>query len=187
MRRFTFTSRRNRLAKRKMKMSLLIGFAFIIVTAMAVGVPLTLNSGGSDDTAESFAFGKEKLEVPIVTENAPDVGAMHIDLAYDPAVLKAVDVEKGSITGNAMIESSVEVSGWVIIEIVDSSGINGLGPLAVVTFELVGTPDMITPLELMNLEAWDAQSVSAIGVDSLVGYFRMKDRMLVPPIITFLP
>ena len=87
-------------------------------------------------------------EVPINLEGASEVGSMDIVLKYDANVLCAVDVEAGALGKNALIESNTARDGEVIIALADSSGINGDGAVASVTFEVIGDAGTTSPLTL---------------------------------------
>ncbi|MBL7062023.1 MAG: hypothetical protein ISS54_04735 [Dehalococcoidia bacterium] len=48
------------------------------------------------------------MDVPVNANGASNVGSLEFELVYDPAVLEATGVEKGTLAGNAMMESSVD-------------------------------------------------------------------------------
>ena len=161
-----------------MKRRLIIGLAIVVViVAIVLGVLL---GGGGGLAGE--------IEVPINAAGADDVGALHIELSYDPAVLQATGVDKGALAGNAMMEYNIYDDGWVVVSIVDSVGMNGDGSLAVVTFDVVGEDDDMTcDLMLANLKAWDATNVFGMVVESTPGSFEVSDRSFIAPIMVFNP
>jgi hypothetical protein len=79
------------------------------------------------------------IQIPISIENADDIGNMDIMLTYDPEVLSATEVIKGSLTDGSMFESNI-IDGTVRIGFVDTVGINGNGSIAQIGFDVVGSP-----------------------------------------------
>ena len=155
----------------------IIGVAIIVIAAIVVAVVLLL--GGGDEAGA--------VAVRINAQGADDVGAVHIELIYDADVLQATGVEKGTLASNAMLQSNLEPPGWVVVSMIDSSGMNGEGSLAVVTFEVVGESGMSTPLLLGNLEAWDATDVFGIPTESEPASFTVSGRKVVAPVLIFNP
>lgn len=157
--------------------ALIIGLVIIAIAAACVVVFVMLP--GKD--------GEEVVKVPINAQSADDVGAIHIELAYDPAVLEATEVKAGTLAGNAMIEYHLDTTGWVVVSMVDSAGMNGEGSLAVVTFNVVGEDGATSALTLENLAAWDATNVFDMPVESTPGSFAGKARKLTAPVMFFNP
>ena len=101
---------------------------------------VALASAGSLTVSVSDTTGAKNstVDVPIILEGATEVGSMDMVLNYDANVLRAVAVEAGKLGKNALIEANTANDGAVIIALVDSSGINGDGAVAIVTFEVIG-------------------------------------------------
>jgi hypothetical protein len=83
-----------------------------------------------------------------LTPSFLQVSSMDIVLTYEADVLCAVDVEAGALGKNALIEANTARDGAVIIALVDSSGINGDGTVASVTFEVIGDAGTTSALTL---------------------------------------
>jgi hypothetical protein len=117
------------------------------------------------------------VEVPIKVAQAANVGAMHIELSYNAGVLQAKEVKQGPLAGGAMLESNLSVPGQVVIGLIDATGLNGDGSVAVVVFQVVGQDGDTSPLTLGNLAAHDAATRDALAVQGTNGVFQVE----VPP------
>ena len=94
-------------------------------------------------------------EVAIKVTDPSDMGAMHVELTYDDAVIKATKVEQGGASKNALVDFSV-LPGRVVIGLVSSEPITSNGDAAVVTFEVLGDKGAKSALALENVRAWQA-------------------------------
>ena len=63
------------------------------------------------------------------------------------------------------------------------AGITGAGPVATVTFEPAG-PDASSPLELENVQAFDADTLIDILLTAEPGEFSAAGTMIAPPTLT---
>ncbi len=160
-----------------MKTKLLIA-ALVITAIAAAGVVVALGIGGG---------GISEVVVPIEAQDADNIGALHIELGYDADVLSPVDVRTGALAANAMLEYSTDANGWVVISLVDSSGIDGTGTLAEVEFDVVAEGDASTALTLDNLSAWDAANVFDVPTAATHGSFTTADGLASAPTVTFGP
>ncbi|MBN2489031.1 MAG: hypothetical protein JXA98_08390 [Methanosarcinaceae archaeon] len=149
------------------KILMLVSLAFLISLASASSVTVSV----SDTTGGSGAT----VEVPINLEGATDVGSMDIVLSYDAAVLQAIGVEAGELGKNAYIESNTAGDGEVIIALADASGISGNGPVAVVSFEVIGDTGASSPLTLGDISVHDIERVEVITTTT-DGTFSVTDE-----------
>lgn len=127
----------------------------------------------------------QEVSIPINAEDASNIGALHLELVYDPTVLEPIEVQKGMLAGNAMLESNIDVPGRVVIGMIDASGISGNGSLAVISFRVVGTNGMTSALTLEKLAAHDATTLIDVLTKATPGSFIVKDRSFTAPIIHF--
>ena len=136
------------------KMLVLVGLLCIVGLASAAGLTVSVSdtTGAPGDTAE----------VPINLEGASDVGSMDIVLKYDAEVLRAVAVEAGKLGKNAFIEANTAREGEVIIALADSSGINGDGTVATISFEVTGDVGSTSPLTLEEVSVNNVELVEVI-------------------------
>src|SRR5688572_8966138 len=89
----------------------------VIAIVGALALPLTGGYAATVavrvDSVEAEA-GKEK-DIPVAVRGAPGIGAMHVELTYDPAVLEFVAVNKGELLGDdALMDSVMPEPGRVI-------------------------------------------------------------------------
>jgi len=123
--------------------------------------------------AEVSAAHRQVTEVPIEIAGASNVGSMHIELAYDPAVLEPVDVKTGALATGAFLESNLDTPGRVVLGLVAAQGISGNGQVAVVLFDVPGRQGDSSSLTLENVQANDASTLSAIQTSFQNGTFQV--------------
>jgi hypothetical protein len=119
-------------------------------------------------TVEGTAGGT--VDVPIHVLGASDLGALHVEVAYDPALLKADTVTRGALAGNnALVEANVDEPGRVVIGIVAPDAINGDGVVANVRFQVIGNSGQGSPLTLETGAAWERTSYAEALVRTEAG------------------
>ncbi len=117
-------------------------------------------------------MAKKTAISPTRTENYPD---------WYQEVIKAADLAE-----NAMMEYNIENPGRVIIGIIDSSGINGDGTVATVSFNVVDSEGTST-LTLEKVETHDATTLVDIINETSDGGFVAKEQSVTAPLISFAP
>ncbi len=126
----------------------------------------------------------DEVGVPINLNGAKDLGAIHIELVYDSAVLEAVKFEAGELAENALVEANLELPGRVIIGIVDTEGVGGDGAVAVLFFRVLGSQgDSVLTLE--NFAAHNADSLVDVPAITTDGSFKAGDQSFTAPEIVF--
>lgn len=148
-------------------------FFVALVVVLALAVAGCARAGG-------------EVEVPINAEGASKVGSLEFVLVYDPALLEATKVEKGTLAGNAMMEPSVDIPGRVWVGMVDANGMSGDGSVAVVIFKVLAE-EGTSPLTLEDIDAYNAETLLDIVTEATTGEFLVKDRSVTGPVITFTP
>ena len=131
----------------------------------------------SDVTARPGAT----VQVSIKVAGAANVGGLHVELSYDASILQAVEVKPGTLAEGAMLESNLSSPGQVVIGLIDSGGMSGDGVLAEVVFQVTGQEGDSSPLDLVNLTAYDATSLDVLAVDGVDGTLRVKVAEPPPP------
>jgi len=170
---------------RRGRLLAIVGGAVGVIVVVVLAVVL-LTPGGKETTGFP-PEGYETIDVaiPVDIQGATDVGSLQFELVYDEGVLRAVEVESGTLVSDAMLEYSVDVPGRVIVGIVSSHGISGDGPVAVVAFQVRGDAEMTIPLDLENLVAHDAPTMAEIPATASAGTFTAKDGSFVAPTLVF--
>src|SRR5262249_42838945 len=129
--------------------------------ALAQPAQLTVSIGKLEAAAGTEAA------IPIVFKGATSVGAVHVEVMYDPQVLEFKEVVKGSLfSGNAMIDSNGGAPGRLIVGLVSLDPVSGDGPTATARFNVKGAAGQTSPLKLQNLRAWDNKSHAELLVSS---------------------
>ncbi|MBI4671921.1 MAG: hypothetical protein HY741_09690 [Chloroflexi bacterium] len=155
----------------------LLWLAIPIVRAATVTV--------SAPTVEAQADGA--VDVPIQLAGAQGLGALHIELVYDPRVLTPETVTRGALAGmNALVESNTKQAGRVVIGVVSLDGISGDGAVATVRFRVVGNAGQSSALTFENNQAWERASHAEVLVNSQPGQVTIAAGLpswLVPALI----
>jgi len=158
----------------------------ILTIAVVLVVLLGLTSASCARKAAPTETLPEEVSIPINAENANNIGALHLELVYDPAVLEPTEVEKGVLSGNAMLEFNIDMPGRVVIGMIDAAGMSGDGSLVVVSFRVIGKEGTRT-LDLEKVAAHDAASLMDVPTKATAGSFTVKDYSFKPPVILFSP
>jgi hypothetical protein len=149
-------------------------------TAVPVVVPPT-------PTPEPTVAPAKEVAVSIFLEGAANVGSLEFVLVYVPTVLAVTKVEQGALASNVLLEFSARTPGLLRAVMIDANGISGDGPVAVVTFSVIGNGESSTALTLENVVAHDATTLLDIITRSSPGSFTVKDGSLTSPSLGFLP
>ena len=151
------------------KILILVGVLCLVSLASAAGLTVSVSdtTGAKGDT----------VEVPIDLEGALDVGSMSIVVKYDPDVLMVVAVEEGKLSKNALIEANTAREGEVIIALIDSSGMNGNGAVAIISFEVTADIGSTSPLTLEEISVSSVDMVEIITTTES-GTFNVEEAKL---------
>ena len=125
------------------------------------------------------------ISVPILATRAANVGSLEFVLVYDSAKLEFAQVERGLLSGDALIDSSSSEPGRLWAGIIDMQGINGSGPVAVVKFRVRDGVSGAMPLSLESIAAFDANTLVDIVTGTTAGEFNVTELHPLSPIVTF--
>jgi hypothetical protein len=132
-------------------LSLLLMAALMGAASVWAG-SVTVRVGSVEAAPEAVA------EVPVTLEGSPGIGAMHLELTYDPALLAVESVEQGSlVASNALAAFNTEEAGRIVISLAAADEIAGDGTLAVARFLVRGDTGQTTALDLEYPQAWDGE------------------------------
>jgi hypothetical protein len=109
----------------------------------------------------SGAPGSE-VRVPVELKGASNVGALHVEIVYDPTIITAKKVENAT---GGLLEANVSQPGRVVVGLVTTEGLNGDVTVADVVFEVKGKEGDRSDLRLEKVEANDATSLAALTVN----------------------
>jgi len=114
----------------------------------------------------------EDVEIPIEVKGASQVGAMHIELTYDTAVLSPIrEVREGDLAGGGLVVGNINTPGRVTVSVAHANGFSGDGVVAKVVARVAGKDGASTPLELQNVTANHVQTKAAIAATASNGTF----------------
>ncbi len=125
------------------------------------------------------------VNVPIHLTGAENIGSLEFVLTYDPSVLEVSGVEAGGLAQSALFDFGTRSPGRLWAGLIDSEGINGDGPIAVVSFKVVGPGASTSLLALENITTYDASSLLDILTNATSGSFTVDGRALTPPALAF--
>ena len=125
------------------------------------------------------------ISVPILATRANNVGSLEFVLVYDPAKLELAQVERGLLSGNALIDYSSPGPGRLWAGIIDINGMDGSGPVAVVKFKVRDNVGGTMPLSLESISAYDANTLVDILTTTTPGEFTGAGLTPLSPIVTF--
>ena len=125
------------------------------------------------------------ISVPILATRANNVGSLEFVLVYDSDKLELEQVERGLLSGDALIDFSTPSPGKLWTGIIDISGIDGSGPVAVVRFKIRDNVGGNMPFTLENVAAFDANTLVDIVTGTTPGEFTVSGVTPLSPIVTF--
>jgi hypothetical protein len=147
-------------------------------------IALVITSGCvSIKKKSSTAAGDLKFNID--ARNASNLGSLELTLTYDPNVVKAVSVEKGSLAPNASLEYSVDKTGRIWVGMIDAGGINGSGTLATINLEVTGSGDATSALNFEKVLANRSTNLMEIITQNTAGSIKIKGKSVTNPSITF--
>lgn len=120
--------------------------------------------------------GGATVEVPLTLSQASNIGSIDIIVRYNPEVLSLETVDKGTLASKAMLKHAVKEPGLLRIGVVDASGINGEGAIAVLKFNILGDVGAATPMEILAASANDATTIQEISVGTKGGMFSVIEK-----------
>lgn len=144
------------------KLILYILAAMILVSpAFAANAELSVGdvSGGAGSS----------VEIPLNLKSSVSIGSIDAVVSYDANVLQLESVEKGSLTGNSMIDYNVNTLGKVSIAIADSAGVNGEGSAAMLKFKVLGKEGDRSAINIESAGANEAATLIDVRLDTRAG------------------
>ncbi|MDA0264726.1 MAG: cohesin domain-containing protein [Chloroflexi bacterium] len=157
-------------------------------TPAAVGKPTATPRAAPTATAAPdpvVVATPKMISVPILATRASNVGSLEFILTFDPAKLEFAQLERGTLAGKALIDSSSPGPGRLWAGIIDVDGMTGSGPVAVVRFKLREGAAGTMPLGLESISAFNASTLVDILTKTTPGQFNGGDLAPLSPIVTF--
>ena len=121
--------------------------------------------------------------IEVLAAEAKNVGSLEFVLVYDPAVLSLSSVLPGPLTAGVLINSITSTPGQIWASFLEPNGIEGDGPLTILTFDRLQQTDGPVPVTLQSVAAHDADTLLEIVTESEAGSVGLYD--FVSPVLTF--
>jgi hypothetical protein len=124
--------------------------------------------------------------IPLNLQGASGVGSLHIEMVFDTNVLELVDVQQGSLPGDALMQYGVK-PGRVTIGIVSPSGVTGNLPVVVVTLRSTQSAPASgqSALQLENVVGHNSETFAELGGSLMPGSVDWGSMTVVAPAIVF--
>jgi len=133
-----------------MKMRTYLGIVLLcaLLTGCALGDDMNVIVGPQEAGTGSV------VTVPVLVNGAANLGAMDIQITYDPSVLTFTGAQMGSMSGNGFVESNAPQAGTALVSFVDTQGISGSGEVVKLSFSVTGASGSSSPLTV-DARAYD--------------------------------
>lgn len=107
--------------------------------------------------ASRTAAPRSLVRVPISLENVEDIGSMNFSIRYNPRVVTVNRVDAGDLVRGTLFQSNSDTDGVITFGLVVGRETLGDGPIAHVTFNVVGSEGQSTDLVLGKLFTTDSE------------------------------
>ncbi len=94
------------------------------------------------------------VTVAVLVNDAANLGAMDIQVTYDPSVLAFTGATMGGMSSNGFVESNAPQAGTALVSFIDTQGISGSGEIVQLTFSVTGAAGSSSPLTV-DARAYD--------------------------------
>jgi len=132
------------------RLILIAATALLLAGGRAQAASVTLVAG------DVLAGSGSEVVVPVTAEGAQKMGALMMDLTYDPTILQAKEIEEfqdGDLAAGASVEANVIEPGRWRVALARSEPIEGKGALLRFRFQAIGTGRSSMAIE--KAQAWD--------------------------------
>ena len=149
----------------------------------ATPLPTTAPAPAATATATATPNLPTTVTMHVLAAEANNIGSLEFVLVYDSNALELSKVEAGSLTSTALVDTNFPSPGRLWAGIIDPDGITGDGPLAVLTFNRLGSANGPVPLTLEAVWAYDADTLVDVITETTPG--QLTTSASVSPILTF--
>lgn len=147
------------------------------IPVSGLGASLTVGSAPATIAAPRNAYRAEgaSVSIPITVSSLSGGSAFDLIVTFDPNVLSAVSVAKGSLASCMSITSNLQTPGIVRISLYGLCTVTGSGTLVNVTFNTVGATGSRTPLNVTR-GSIDEDQVPTVLQDGLFNVCGTQDN-----------
>lgn len=114
------------------------------------------------------------VEIPLNLKSSVSIGSIDAVFSYDANILQLESVEKGSLSGNSMIDYNTKTPGSVAIAMADSGGVKGEGSVAVLKFKVLGKEGDRSAITITSASANEAATLIDVRLDTRAGSFSVS-------------
>lgn len=111
------------------------------------------------------------VEIPINLKSNVGIGSIDVVVSYDGTILQLESVDKGSLSGNSMIDYNTKSSGSVAIAMADSAGLKGDGSVALLKFKVLGKEGDTSIVKIESSSANEAATLVDVRLVTTAGNF----------------
>ena len=127
-----------------------------------------------------------RIEVPVILSQAHNVGSLEFILVYEPEMLKLVEVKKGALAGESLLDSASRSPGRIWTALINPQGITGDGTAAVFTFDLLDSDATESKLEIQGVYAHEATTLLDLLAEPSHGQFVSEGLSITSPALNFI-
>ncbi len=146
-----------------------------VTTASPSPTPTTATSAPTLTFESRSKATGSSIQIPLTLSGVREkVGNMDITLSYNPSILTATEVIKGSLTGNSLFDYNIQ-NGTILISLAHNQGFRGNGSTAYIRFNVIGTAGSTSPLSITDLTANIASDMVSMNIAAVDGTFTVLD------------
>ena len=110
------------------------------------------------------------VQVPIVLNDASNIGSMNFVLTYNPQVLKVNKIDTGALLSGALFMTNYKAPPLVRFGLTTSDGITGSGTMAYIEFQVIGTAGSNSALTFsaLSIKNTSGQAVTVTSQSGMV-------------------
>ena len=157
----------------------------VVVAVKAENTPVPAAVREPAATSLPAVAAPPRIEVPIRLSRADNIGSLEFVLAYDPEMLELVDVKKGNLAGESLLDSGSRNPGRIWTALINPEGITGNGTVAVFTFDLLDSEVTESILNLESVYANDATTLLDLLAEPSHGKFVGEGLAITSPRLNF--
>jgi rRNA maturation endonuclease Nob1 len=118
-----------------------------------------------------------QVKCPVLVKEAQGVGALEMEITYDPSIIEPQEVEPGPIL-SGLVEFNVIQRGRLKVAMATSQAVNGSGKIFIVTLKVLSPGQ--SRLGLENVLVWERASSKEMAVTLEPGVFKTSSGASFP-------
>ena len=127
--------------------------AILAITLCLLAAPASAQDTVTVLVGDHSALHSEDVEIPIEVTGAVSIGAMRIEMTFDPSVLTVAAVRAGDLVGGGILMDNKDTPGLVTISVIHATGFSGDGVVVTLIVHVEGEGGDSSSLHLQNVTA----------------------------------